>query len=334
MWDIPTLQVQLNLVGAQATALAGTLGPSPLEDLMTRHLPVRIPSNWKIVRFDGILAQVPPTWPVHHITITHNGTETTVRGLPPGICSRTLFGGRPGVYVGQSVAPTCPPDLSETLPPTDDGLQLSPTTNHTPLRAQPPSKAAGPQRLITADGTRILVTGLLPNTGSPGDSAGDSVFVDIAAGGRRISGTVGLGKKPAVAEAIVSSITRDTNSDHLGVAHAVKGGPAEPAGPNAVRSRRQGVIKGRFVLLGGPPRPGPFPTPVRSLSGTVFINGHGKRFAVAVGRNGTFFRSVAPGTYRLTGSNPMFAPQICESSNPVRVLPGKTTRALVHCDIP
>lgn len=195
VWDVPALQVQLSLVGNQARKVAATIGPSPLQDLMTKSLPIPVPAGWKIVRFDGFLTQVPPAWPTHHIKVTHDGNNGSVSGLPPGVCSPPLFR-TPSVYLGQAAAISCPAVPEKTLPPTDDGVWLYPNSDTTPLRVQPPSEATVPQRLISAGGIEALITA----------STGDSVFVEVAAGGRRISATIGLGKNPTTAEAILSSI--------------------------------------------------------------------------------------------------------------------------------
>ena len=66
---IGSLQLKLVVSGNAAQKVADTLGPSPLQDLLTSTFPTPVPTAWRIVTFDGFQAKVPATWPTHHIVI-------------------------------------------------------------------------------------------------------------------------------------------------------------------------------------------------------------------------------------------------------------------------
>jgi hypothetical protein len=192
MWYVPSLDVQITIVGTAAQAIARTIEPSPLQDLLTDPLPVAIPSAWRTVNYDGFQAKVPADWPVYQIVTTHTGNSFSVSPTP-GVCGPPVFR-TPSVYFGANPGISCPPILQKTASPTDDGLWLQPSQSTTPLSE---SSIGNPQRLITNGASQILLT--------PG--SGDDISVEIDVAGHRINADIGLGVNPAIAEAILSSIT-------------------------------------------------------------------------------------------------------------------------------
>lgn len=202
-WYVPSLQAELVISGHAAQKVADTLGPSPLQDLLTATFPTPVPTTWRAVTFDGFQARVPANWPTHQILVKRTGNTTEVSDLP-GVCFPPIFR-TPSVYVGANLAPSCPFFPQTKEPSTDDGLWLYPSTNTAPLASQLQSDGPGVpapiQRLFTFGSEQVLITA----------GEGDSVEVEIETAGHRISAIIGLGPNPAVAEAVLSSI-RPTSS--------------------------------------------------------------------------------------------------------------------------
>src|SRR5215471_15994756 len=65
------------------------------------------------------------------------------------------------------------------------------------------------------------------------------------------------------------------------------------------------TVTGRFLMEGGPMRPGGGQPGERPLRGTVtFTTVGGRRVSVHVGRSGAFSVALAPGTYHVAGRSP------------------------------
>ena len=65
------------------------------------------------------------------------------------------------------------------------------------------------------------------------------------------------------------------------------------------------TVTGRFLIEGGPMRPGGGQPGERPLRGTVtFTAAGGRTVSVAVGRSGAFSVALAPGTYHVSGRSP------------------------------
>jgi hypothetical protein len=65
------------------------------------------------------------------------------------------------------------------------------------------------------------------------------------------------------------------------------------------------TVTGRFLIEGGPMRPGGGQPGERPLRGTVTFTATGERtVSVPVGRSGAFSVALAPGTYRVSGRSP------------------------------
>jgi hypothetical protein len=199
-WEVPSLQVQLVVSGGSAQKVAGTLEASPLQEILTGSFPTPVPSTWQSVTLDGFQARVPAGWPTHQIVVTTTGNSTSIAGLPPGVCGPPVFH-VPSVYLGANPGISCPPILETKDPPTDDGLWLQTSSNTVPLSTQlgtsSSNNAADPQRLVSIGTAQALISA----------QSGDSVYVEIDAAGKRIDAVIGLGPNPAIAEAILSSIT-------------------------------------------------------------------------------------------------------------------------------
>jgi hypothetical protein len=197
-WYVPSLQVKLVVSSNAAQKVADTLGPSPLQDLLTSTFPTPVPTAWRIVTFDGFQAKVPAAWPTHHIVMKRSGNTTEISDLP-GVCAPPVFRS-PSVYLGANPGISCPFIPQTKEPATEDGLWLQPSTNTAPLASQlslgnltqPPPI----QRLFNLGSAQVLI-----NAGN-----GDSVQAEIDSSGHRITAVIGLGANPAVAEAILSSI--------------------------------------------------------------------------------------------------------------------------------
>ena len=65
------------------------------------------------------------------------------------------------------------------------------------------------------------------------------------------------------------------------------------------------TVTGRFLIEGGPLRPGGGQPGERPLRGTVTFTAIGERtVSIPVGRSGAFSVALAPGTYRVSGRSP------------------------------
>lgn len=197
-WYVPSLQAELVVSGNAAQKVADTLGPSPLQDLLTASFPTPVPTTWRTVTFDGFQAKVPPTWPTHRIVVKRTGNTTEVSDLP-GLCAPPIFR-IPSVYLGANPGISCPFFPQTREPATEDGLWLQPSTNAAPLASQLQGGGHGVppaiQRLFTVGSEQVLITA----------GSADSVRAEIESSGHRISAVIGLGANPAVAEAVLSSI--------------------------------------------------------------------------------------------------------------------------------
>ena len=104
------------------------------------------------------------------------------------------------------------------------------------------------------------------------------------------------------------------------------------------------TVTGRFLIEGGPVRPGGGQPGERPLRGTVTFTAAGQRpVSVRVGRSGTFSVALLPGTYHVTGRSPAIvevsgsgaqheAP--CSSPLTVHVTGQHTLKITVTCIVP
>jgi hypothetical protein len=104
--------MELVAAGAGRDVLA-TLGPSSLAVLVDEGRAAVVPTSWKAVRFDGLQASVPPSWPVE--VVSRQESE-------PGVCGGPVFRS-PLVYVGSAGSvPSCGLVFGTQLDPPVDGL--------------------------------------------------------------------------------------------------------------------------------------------------------------------------------------------------------------------
>jgi hypothetical protein len=104
------------------------------------------------------------------------------------------------------------------------------------------------------------------------------------------------------------------------------------------------TVTGRFLIEGGPVRPGGGQPGERPLRGTVTFTAAGQRpVSVLVGRSGTFSVALLPGTYHVAGRSPAIvevsssgAQHESACSNPltVHVTGQRTLKIAVTCIVP
>ena len=104
------------------------------------------------------------------------------------------------------------------------------------------------------------------------------------------------------------------------------------------------TVTGRFLIEGGPVRPGGGQQGERPLRGTVTFTAAGQRpVGVLVGRSGTFSVALLPGTYHVAGRSPAIvevsgsgAQHETTCSNPltVDVTGQRTLKIAVTCIVP
>jgi hypothetical protein len=95
-------------------------------------------------------------------------------------------------------------------------------------------------------------------------------------------------------------------------------GPATGTGTAVTRVTGTGAaaVTGRFVLEGGPLRPGGQQPRERLIPGTVtFTAAGGRRVSVRVGRSGTFSAVLPPGTYHVAGRSPIVVTQLADGAS-------------------
>lgn len=187
--DIPTLHVQVYGRG-DAEKILATVSHSSLYAVLGQSRPTAVPASWKAVRFDGLQADVPPTWPVEVVTR---------HVLEPGTCAAQVFLS-PIVYLGDSglFAP-CPFRPGQLAQPVDGLWIASGSTNQTFQSSQPRSFGPRPAWTLYSD-----------------TDSGGTIGVQVTIAGRPIELTVGLGIDPTVAEEILSSLQATTRTNSTG----------------------------------------------------------------------------------------------------------------------
>jgi hypothetical protein len=104
------------------------------------------------------------------------------------------------------------------------------------------------------------------------------------------------------------------------------------------------TVTGRFLIEGGPVRPGGGQPGERPLRGTVTFTAAGQRpVSVLVGRSGTFSVALLPGTYHVAGRSPAIVAvsgsgaqheTACSSPLTVHVTGQHTLNIAVTCIVP
>jgi hypothetical protein len=104
------------------------------------------------------------------------------------------------------------------------------------------------------------------------------------------------------------------------------------------------TVTGRFLIEGGPVRPGGGQPGERPLRGTVTFTAAGQRpVSVRVGRSGTFSVALLPGTYHVAGRSPAIVEvsgsgaqheASCSSPLTVHVAGQHTLKITVTCIVP
>jgi len=104
------------------------------------------------------------------------------------------------------------------------------------------------------------------------------------------------------------------------------------------------TVTGRFLIEGGPLRPGGGQPGERPLRGTVTFTAIGERtVSIPVGRSGAFSVALAPGTYRVSGRSPEIMEvssggaqheTVCSQPLTVHVTGQRSFKIAVTCIVP
>jgi hypothetical protein len=107
---------------------------------------------------------------------------------------------------------------------------------------------------------------------------------------------------------------------------------------------RTATLTGRFLIEGGPMRPGGGQPGERPLRGTLTFTAVGERtVSVPVGRSGTFSVALAPGAYHVSGRSPQIMEvssggaqheTVCSQPLTVHVTGQHTLKIAVTCIVP
>jgi hypothetical protein len=152
-----------------------------------------------------------------------------------------------------------------------------------------------------------------------------AVLLLAACGGTTGQGTTGQGSTGAMGTGTVTTGTVTTG-----------------AGTTTVT--RPTIVTGRFLMEGGPVRPGDDQPGERPLRGTVTFTAAGERtVTVPVGRAGTFSVALAAGTYHVSGRSPEILEvssggaqheTVCSLPLTVHVTGQRTLKITVTCIVP
>jgi len=103
-----------------------------------------------------------------------------------------------------------------------------------------------------------------------------------------------------------------------------------------------GTVRGRYVMEGGPIKPGSQPS-ARPLSGVVIFQDRDAKVSVQAGKTGRFSVRLPAGSYTVSGRSPSIREQLpdghfiegsCSVPLTVRVHAGKTEQITVLCAVP
>lgn len=183
-YDLPVLHTSVTVLGAGAHQLLDTLQPSRLAVVLQTRYPTPVPSGWRPVRYHGVTARVPSTWPV----------EAVGNRIPPGGCGDPLPR-PPTVFIGNSTGgvTNCgsQPIGLVTIPA--DGLWPHPTAPGALLSEprEPVHLAGGTAQLVYWPG---------------GDGYADGIDLLLGVHGHHVDAAIGLGVDSTVAESIISSL--------------------------------------------------------------------------------------------------------------------------------
>ena len=188
--DLPAEGLQLSAQGDGRQILA-TVGYSSLQAVLKLAKPVDVPMSWKAVRFDGLQAKVPSSWPVE--VVTNRETEPAVCGLQVFYSPQVYLGDSGGVHPCPMVSVSDRGTMSSSagqLPPAVNGLWIESRLTET-----------------TGESTQPFWTGSLTAriAYSDTDVAG-SFSAQVNVINRPVSVTIGLATVPTIAEEILSSI--------------------------------------------------------------------------------------------------------------------------------
>jgi hypothetical protein len=164
--------------------------------------PVADTRGWRTVRYQGVELRVPPSWPVddlpgsYHQIVDENGVVTGSGGLlNPGECGGGLFPvGAPRVSLGTSPGAAACPYLPSPELEGGDGVWIRPITEDSA------SSLAAPLVHGALGGLDLAV---YP---TPDDVAPPVVTLVVTRGAQRYEVSIGVGRDPAVARAILRSL--------------------------------------------------------------------------------------------------------------------------------
>ena len=123
-----------------------------------------------------------------------------------------------------------------------------------------------------------------------------AVLLLAACGGTTGQGTTGQGTTSQGSTGATGTGTVTTGTVATG---------AVTTGAGTTTVTRTTIVTGRFLMEGGPVRPGDDQPGERPLRGTVTFTAAGERtVTVPVGRAGTFSVALAAGTYHVSGRSP------------------------------
>lgn len=118
----------------------------------------------------------------------------------------------------------------------------------------------------------------------------------------------------ALALALVASVAGCRTDRHLG--------PGLSSAPPA------GVVNGQLLMVGGPS-----PGMHRPLSGTITLRGKQGSVEARAGNDGRYTVELLAGVYELEGRSPRYGTGKCLAASPVAVVPSRTVRIDVLCQV-
>jgi hypothetical protein len=182
MYVVPRLQVTITATGAEAVAVARTVGPSSLDAVLAMNGPVKTPTSWKSVRFDGFEVRVPRNWKTARVTAD---------------CGGLFFAAKnPVAYTGKALYDaSCAVVLPTYLLRPGNGVWLEQVANEA--------------RRSVAYRLEFHHLGVIvdPATSSLGGQVGVPIVnITAVAGTHTLSAQLGLGTDPTTAEQVLSTL--------------------------------------------------------------------------------------------------------------------------------
>ena len=182
--QFPDLGLQYESFGSITNQIAGTIGWSAGYLALHPSQPVSIPSGWRTIHYEGVSLKVPSSWPARKMDSS---------SVNPGACDNTEFV-QPEVLEGSGFEPACAVIAAATTSQGADGIWIRP--DRAGLAAPPGSN------LLRQHEPEIDLVGQAQPYGQ-----GVLSLIVTPPNGHPVDLDIGIGPDPAIAQAVLASIS-------------------------------------------------------------------------------------------------------------------------------